>query len=449
VNGKSGARSGRYHRDQFDVSQVRLVLVTLICSSPVILLREGLIMQGFIAGTVAIALAITTRTLRPGEAAFLVSIIRPWATIAAFPALWVLIQILPLKALAHPIWKSAETALGHPVAGGISVDPGASVIALGQYLSMIAVAFLSAAVAVDRQRAKWILFALTATVAAIALIILTHDLFFPGLWLAEFARAQAINCVSIGTTIAAAACIRTVERYETRLSSPQRSVPALLRTFIACSAALAICGAALMVSAIHGALIATGYGLLALGCVVIIRRFGLGKWGIVGIAVSASSIAILLMAAQPVERHTSVPLAFAATSSPSLTALSERVLDDAPLVGTGAGTFAALAPIYRAVDDLPANSVAATATAAFAIELGEPMLWLIAAGTAVCILFLLRASLQRGRDSIYPAMAGGCLLTLMLLSFNNAGLLGLATSLIAAAVIGLGRAQSRSRTVKT
>ena len=65
-----------------------------------------------------------------------------------------LVQVLPLRVLAHPIWKSAETALGHPVAGGISVDPGASVIALGQYLSVIAVAFLSAAVAVDRQRAE-------------------------------------------------------------------------------------------------------------------------------------------------------------------------------------------------------------------------------------------------------------------------------------------------------
>jgi hypothetical protein len=35
----------------------------------------------------------------------------------------------------------------------------------------------------------------------------------------------------------------------------------------------------------------------------------------------------------------------------STLALSERVLDDAPLVGTGAGTFAALASIYREIDD--------------------------------------------------------------------------------------------------
>jgi hypothetical protein len=56
--------------------------------------------------------------------------------------------------------------------------------------------------------------------------------------------------------------------------------------------------------------------------------------------------------------------------------------------------------------------------------------------------------LQRGRDSFYPAMAGGCLITLLLLSFNNVGLFGTATSLIAAAVIGLGIGQSKSRSAK-
>jgi hypothetical protein len=45
-------------------------------------------------------------------------------------------------------------------------------------------------------------------------------------------------------------------------------------------------------------------------------------------------------------------------------------------------------------------------------------------------------------------MGGSCLITLLLLSFNNAGLFGTASSLIAAAVIGLAIAQSKSRTAK-
>jgi hypothetical protein len=85
-------------------------------------------MQGLIAGIVAVALA-TARALQPGEAGFLISVVRLTAAVAAVPVLWVLIQVLPLRALAHPIWMNAETALGHPIAGTISVDPGASVIA--------------------------------------------------------------------------------------------------------------------------------------------------------------------------------------------------------------------------------------------------------------------------------------------------------------------------------
>jgi hypothetical protein len=422
------------------VSKARLILVTLICASPVILLWDGPIMQGLVAGVVAVALAITAQTLQPGETEFLVFIIRPLAAVAAVPTLWILVQVLPLRLFAHPIWKSAGTALGHPIAGTISVDPGASVIALGQYLSVIAVAFLSAAVAVDRQRAEWILFALTAAVTAIALMMLTRP--------APFARAQAIDCMGMGVIIAGAACIRTIERYETRRSSPQRSVPVLLWTLVACSAALASCGAVVTLSATREILIATAYGIFALTCISIIRRFALGPIGTTAIAAPALGAAILLLAYHPAERGTSVPLGFAGASDPSLIALSERVLHDAPLVGTGAGTFAALAPIYRQIDDPPSGSTPATAAAVIAIELGKPMFWLITVATAGSAFILLRASLRRGRDSFYPAMGGSCLITLLLLSFNNAGLFGTASSSIAAAVIGLAIAQTKSRTGK-
>jgi hypothetical protein len=422
------------------VSTVRLILVTLICASPVILLWDGLIVRGLVAGILAVALAITAQTLQPGETGFLISIVRPLAAVAVVPALWILVQVLPIGFLAHPIWNSAETALGHPLAGTISVDPGASVIALGQYLSVISVAFLSAVVAINRQRAEWILFALTAAVSTIALMIVTRP--------ATFTRAQAIDCVSVGTIIASAACIRTIERYETRRSNPQRSMPVLLLTFVACSAALAICGAVVMLGTMREILIATAYGVFALTCISIIRRFALRAIGTIAIAAPALGAAVFLLAYHATERGTSVPFAFAGASDPSLIALSERVLHNAPLVGTGAGTFAALAPIYRQIDEPPPGSTAVTAAATLAIELGRPMFWLIAVATAGYIFVLLRASLRRGRDSFYPAMAGSCLITLLLLSFNNAGLFGTASSLISAAVIGLGIAQSESRTAK-
>jgi len=163
-------------------------------------------------------------------------------------------------------------------------------------------------------------------------------------------------------------------------------------------------------------------------------------------AASALGVTLFILAYHPPEDGRSLPVAFAPASSASLMALSERVLADAPVVGTGAGTFAAVAPIYREVDDPPPGPVAPTTAAAVAVELGKPMLFMIVVATAAAILLLLRASLQRGRDSFYSAMAGSCLITLLLLAFTNAGLLGIATSLIAAVVLGLGLAQSKSRT---
>lgn len=122
------------------MSKVRLIIVLLICASPAVLLWDGLIAQGLVAGIVAACLVLTALTLRPGEAEFLVSIIRPAAAVAAVPALWILLQALPFGFLANPIWASAKLALGRSIASSISVDPAISIIALGQYLTLGAVA---------------------------------------------------------------------------------------------------------------------------------------------------------------------------------------------------------------------------------------------------------------------------------------------------------------------
>jgi hypothetical protein len=78
-----------------------------------------------------------------------------------------------------------------------------------------------------------------------------------------------------------------------------------------------------------------------MACVSIIRRSALV--GTTAIAAPGLGVAIVLLAYYPAERGTSPR----GTSDPSLIALSERVLYDAPLVGTGAGTFTAFDPASR------------------------------------------------------------------------------------------------------
>ena len=428
------------------MSSTRFILAALICASPAILLWDGLITLGLVAEIIAVALVITAGTLRPRETEFLISIVRRPLAAAVVPAVWILIQALPLGLLPHPIWKSAALALGYPLAGSISADPGATIIALGQYLSLAAAAFLSAAVALDRQRADWVFFPLAIASTAIALVSLAHVLYFSGPWLSACADEQAVACSAMGIIIASAACLRSIERYEFRKAT-DRSASALPLALVGPCAALAICGAAFLLLAARPTLFATTYGLVALVCVALIRRLDLGWFGITGLTIIAVGIAVLLLAAHPTELGSSVLLTFAG-SSPSLKSVSQHLLDDSPLVGTGANTFMALAPAYREINDPPLNCSSATAAATFAIELGRPLLWLIVLGTLIGAIVLLRDSLQRGRDWFYSALGGSCLLAMLLLSFTSAGLLGTTTGLLMATVLGLAFAQSKSRAAK-
>jgi hypothetical protein len=423
----------------------------LLCASPAVLFFDGPIMHGLVAGVAALGLAAVSRAMRPGETEFLLSFARSATLLAAIPALWMLIQVLPLGLFAHPIWASTEAAIGHSVMGTISIDIGASVMALGQYLTIAAIGLWSAAVAVDRQRAEWILFALMAATALIGLALLTMK-FFGVASLdsgnASFEEMQAIDCVALGIIIAAAAGIRTLERYETRHASPHRSVAVLWCTFAACAGAIALCAVALIVEARDATLIAAAFGVIALVAVVCIRRLGLGTWGILAIALPVVGIAAFLVAENPGLRTNSFALAFTVESPASVISMTQRILDDAPLPGTGAGTFAAIAPVYRDSEDRTVVSTGPTAAATVAVELGRPMFWLIVATMAGSIYVLLRASLRRGRDSFYPMAGAGCLVTLLFLCFMNPGALGTAAATITAAVLGLAVAQSRSRTVQ-
>lgn len=428
------------------MSNARLLLVILICGCPALLVFAGPLTLGVVAGVTATGMAMVSWSMRPGEAAFFLSVARPAAILAIIPALWMLVQALPINALAHPIWESVEAAIGHPIAGSISIDTGATLIALGQYLSIAAVGFWSTAVAVDRQRAEWILFSLMAATALIGLLVAANVVL--GLLSADTVlRTQAIDAVATGAIIAAAAGVRTLERYETRRASPDRSVAMLIGTFAICAAALAICVTALFLNARGSELIATGYGAATLAAVILIRRLGLGRWGAGAIALLAIILVLFLVADNPQIRAKGFTLSFAEAPS-ALTSMSQRILDDAPVTGTGAGTFASIAPIYRDVDEQELPATAPTAAATIAIELGWPVLLFVVVITIGAGLILLRAALQRGRDSFYPAAGAGCLIMLLFLCFINAGLSGMAPAVIAAATLGLAFAQRKSRTVQ-
>src|SRR4051812_11860054 len=103
------------------VSIAFILLIVLIGALPPALILDGRLMHGLMAALAATLLAIVSQALRPGEAKHLQELTRPLVIVAAAPALWMVVQLLPLGALglAHPIWQSAQTALEGPLAGSL------------------------------------------------------------------------------------------------------------------------------------------------------------------------------------------------------------------------------------------------------------------------------------------------------------------------------------------
>lgn len=426
------------------------ILVLLIFATPTTVIFDGSITSGLLAAVAAILLALTALRICPREAGFLFKTFGPAALAAAIPAIWMLVQALPLgvSGLVHPIWKTAEASLGLRLPGSISIDPGATLISFVRYLSAIAIAFVATSVAIDRRRAEWVFFALTVASTLIGLMILVANLFgftFPQSGIPGQANIAAVDCAGLGVIFATAAVLRTSERDKRR--PPNQDSLWVWSTPSVWLVALAICALAVIVGGRGPTYVAIMCGVAAVVVTAIIRQFRIGPWGVAGIASIAMFVAIAAAAFQPGIRAADLTVAFATHADRPLVEVTQRLLAEGRWTGTGAGTFGAVLPIYGDVDELTTGYAAPTAAAAIAVELGRPFLWVILAMALALALALLRGSLSRHRDSFYSAAGAGCVVTLMLLSFDNVALLSTPVTVIGAAAIGTAIAQSKRRSI--
>ena len=264
-----------------------LFLVLLILTSPLCLIFDGPLIYGVIVAVAAVLVAIVGLRIRPGEAEFLSSLIRPLALVAAVPVLVILIQLMPVGnlGLAHTIWQSAAAALSRPVLASITVDPGATLICLARYLSFAGLLFVAAAVTIDRRRAKWILFALTTATAVTALMMLavgSEDATQLNVQDRALSIVAATDSAVLGIILAIAAALQNLEG--ANAPSPDRDSGGLfLLVFVLCLAALATCSLAVFKYATSGAYIALAFGVATFVGAIIIRRFQFDVWGYLAI----------------------------------------------------------------------------------------------------------------------------------------------------------------------
>jgi hypothetical protein len=417
-----------------------LLLSSLLALLPTLMMAGGTLALGLALAIVAIATVTMAVTLRGDELTRFSRLLRPTAVVALFiPAIWMLLQALPMpvRSLANPIWASASVALDRPLVGAVSLDIGATLLALARYSVCVAAAFVAAAVTLSKPRAESVLSLVTAIAALIAAELIGFDLgylHFPG-----FDRADAADIAVIGFVLSCATMIRAYEQLDTS-SARRRNPPGIAKVAASASlVALIICFSAILISQEAILLFAALFGSGVLVSAWVIRRWRLGLWGQIGIGALAILVVVGFFATAP-RKGTDATLTL---STQGRLSSIERMLSDTKWSGSGAGSFEALSTIYRDIDEQQSPETP-TAAAEIAIEMGQPFLWV-----CVLVLFLGGATLFRralllGRDYVYPSAGAGCIAALLIMLFASDGILGLIASLTTGVLCGLAFGQSKS-----
>lgn len=430
------------------VAAFRLYIV-LICLSPLSLINDNLIVHGILSAAVAILIFVIALSAPPGESAFLSALLRPVAIVVAIPALWMLLQSLssPFPSLNHPIWASAQAALGRPMLGSVSISPGATLVALARYMTAFGLFFVASAVSVDRQRAETLLMWLAGVATVLAAGLIGHDL---GGFLAlgeiggSGPRSAIAATATLGTVLTAACGIFAIERYETRHNRGDFGHHAFTAALVTAIGASLVCWIAVIFFAPRPAVFAAACGVGALALIVVIRRLGLAPAMGAFLAVAAVGVLLSLISRDLVATGPDLTLRFSVAAKPFVDQ-AQRIVSDTSWLGSGAGSFAALLPIYQEPNAAQAGAVAPTTMADILIGLGAPALWLVVIGAVAGIGWLLRGVLQRGRDSFFPAAGACCGIVLLMQAFADASLYSTVVMVIATAALGLGSAQRVSR----
>jgi hypothetical protein len=428
-----------------------LSLLVLVGLTPVLIFFDVVLIDGLVGLYAAIAILLLAFSLRTGEARHWISTIR-WATLLALlPVLWIIIQLLPLRVggLSQSIWQSAATALGTRLWESITIDPGLTILALERYVSLIAIGAIAAAVSIERQRAERLFIVLTVS-AAIASVVSLASHWLGFLQSAEFGavRDAAALASSAGVVLSAAMMILVVEHHLTRRAQQDFRLD-FLAPLLAATVSLLLCASSAALMGSGPAIFAAACGVTGILLIQIVRRVGLGwRSAMITACVAIFAGAVIVSSkATPVPGH--IAVRYATNPAPDLVSVTDRMIGETGLAGSGAGTFSAIFRIFASGDVAGAYANPPTSAARIAVEFGQASLWIMLGSIMALIILCARGGFDRGRDFYYPLAGAGCGVTALVSAFCNSGMDNTAVAILLASTLGLALAQSASRSRHT
>ena len=412
-------------------------LVLLIALAQACGIIEGITATGIVCAVAGLSLGIITASSRAGGVQRLGVLARPaLIAVVLIPLAWMAVQLVPTPLIwfSDSVWASTSSALNLPIAGSISVDTGATLLAAATYCAVLGTALTIAALATDRPTAEEILYLLTVMAATVAVTEIARDLGY-------YHRLEPADG-GVGTVLIAAigivvSCSLMIRLY--RQLSRKRVQPGTTLAFIATTAGLGLCTVSLVISGEDAALFAAFFGAGVPVSMFAIRTWSLRMWGRFGVLAVASMALIGFLVVTPIKTDADPALALSHNQSPA----AELLLSNLPPLGMGAGSLQDVLPVYRGLNAPPALP-SVTAATVIASEMGRSFLWLLVAALAVAAAVLIRAASRRRRDYVYAAGGAGILLAFSLLIFVYSNVLGLPASLLAGVALGLAWAQART-----
>jgi hypothetical protein len=362
----------------------------------------------------------------------------------AAPAAWMVLQVVPVpRGFGSPIWETASAALNAPLSERLTVDVRATVQSLIHYNAIVALAFVTAIVALDRQRAWQLLVILISIAAIVCARSIVRQMMVPD----GLSRGDAPSSIATGAAAAAlglllsTAMIAGAFAERRRVRQPSASALRLATSLSFALLAILIFLATVLLRAETGVALAALLGAGIVLAVFAIRNWFYGVWGTAGVLATAAVLFLAALTLLPLRQNADLTIALSRHSQPA----TERMLQEAGLAGSGGGTYATLLPIHRDMGTI-ASRERPTAAAAIAIEMGRAFLYGLLIIAVLGAWTFLRRSLRPGYDYVYAAIGSAAAVSLTMMAFVDDGMLEFGPSLLAAALFGLAVAQSQPAT---